>query len=180
MTEETQAGPPIWRAVWGWIWPIAIGCLVALAIMRWIVSFAVVPTGSMYPTIPNPCYILVDHLATEFSAPKRGEIVLFRFPDDPSRIFVKRIIGMPGDTITIHDNQVFVNNQPLSEPYLKQPTQGTFGPYQVPANHYFMLGDNRAVSEDSRYWVNKFVPESSIIGRADYVIWPFSKVGSLR
>lgn len=172
---DTEVQSSLWRSMWGWVWPIGVGVLVALAIMRWVVSFAVVPTGSMWPTIPNPCYILVDHLATEFSEPHRGEIVLFHFPDDPSRIFVKRIIGMPGDTITIHDNQVFVNNHPLSEPYLQQRTTGTFGPYNVPAGDYFMLGDNRIVSEDSRYWDHKYVPKSSIIGRADYVIWPFAK-----
>lgn len=176
---ETQAQQPLWRVVWGWIWPIVVGCLVALAIMRWIISFAVVPTGSMYPTIPNPCYILVDHLATEFSAPHRGEIVLFPFPDDPKKTFVKRIIGMPGETITIHNDQVFVNNKALTEPYLTQPTTGTFGPFHVPAGHYFMMGDNRSISEDSRYWVNKYVPLSGILGRADYVIFPFTKIAAL-
>lgn len=167
------------KTLWGWIWPIAVGCLLAFGIMRWVVGFAVVPTSSMYPTIPNPCYIVVNHLETEFSKPYRGEVVLFPFPDDRSRIFVKRIIGLPEETITIHDGSVYVDGKKLNEPYLTQPTEGTFGPYVVPKGCYFMLGDNRAVSEDSRYWQHKFVPEKDILGRADFVIWPIGKAGPI-
>lgn len=177
---ETEVRLPVWRTAWGWIWPIAVGCLVALGIMRWVVSFAVVPTSSMWPTIPNPCYIFVDHVATEVGSLHRGEVVLFHWPDDPSKIFVKRIIGLPGDTIDIHDNHVFVNGQVLNEPYLQQPTTGNFGPYHVPDGNYFMLGDNRSISDDSRWWIHHYVPQASIVGRADYVIWPFTKVKPIR
>ncbi|GMA51558.1 signal peptidase I [Alicyclobacillus contaminans] len=168
------------KGIWGWIWPIAIGCLVAKGIMTWVVSFAIVPTSSMYPTIPDPCYIFVNHLETEFAKPYRGEVVLFRFPDDPSEIYVKRIIGLPGDTITFKDGKVYVNGKLLNEPYITQPTvSGPQSSYHVPAGHYFMLGDNRNDSSDSRYWIHKYVPASSIIGRADYVIWPISKAGPI-
>jgi signal peptidase I len=167
---------PLWRTLWSWIWPIAIGWLVAAGIMRYVVSFAVVPTASMAPTIPNPCYILVDHAATETTTPYRGEVVLFPFPDDPSQIYVKRIVGMPGETVTIHGGHVYINNQELSEPYLHgHTTPGDWGPYQVPPGHYFMLGDNRSVSEDSRYWTHKYVAGDTIIGRADLVVWPMAK-----
>jgi signal peptidase I len=175
---ETQ-GNSFLKALWGWVWPIALGCLIAFGIMRWVVGFAVVPSSSMYPTIPNPCYILVNHLETEFGKPYRGEVVLFHPPDDPSRIFVKRIIGLPGETITIHDGKVFVDGKALNEPYLTQPTEGNFGPYHVPPNSYFMLGDNRSVSEDSRWWEHKYVPEKSIIGRAEFIVWPIGKAGPI-
>jgi signal peptidase I len=168
------------RAYWDWIWPIAIGFLIALGIRNWVVDFANVPSSSMYPTIPNPCYILDNHLATRFEGLYRGEVVLFHFPDDPKRIFVKRIIGLPGETVTIHDNHVYINNKPLKEPYLTVPTTGTWGPYVVPKDSYFMLGDNRPISDDSRWWIHKFVPRSSIIGRADFVIWPLNKIGKIR
>lgn len=190
MAENEQQGsqrpPSSLKVLWDWVWPIAVGVLVAEVIIRWVFSFAQVPTGSMYPTIPvnppqvpHPSYILVDHLATEFGKPYRGEVVLFPFPDDPTQIYVKRIIGMPGDTITIHNEHVYINGKVLAEPYLTTAngvTLGTFGPYHVPKNDYFMLGDNRNNSEDSRYWIHKFVPRSTIIGRADAVVWPLTKI----
>lgn len=167
------------RQIWDWVWPIAIGCLVAWVISRFVVGVAIVPTSSMYPTIPNPCYILDDHLATEIHAPYEGEVILFHWPDNPKKIFVKRLIGMPGDTITIHGGHVFRNGKQLNEPYLTAPTYGTFGPYHVPAGHYFMLGDNRRISDDSRYWKHPYVAKSAIVGRADLVIWPWKKAGQI-
>ncbi|SFU46554.1 signal peptidase I [Alicyclobacillus macrosporangiidus] len=169
---ETQAKRSVWKELWDWVWPIALGVLIALGIRHWVVDLNRVPSSSMRPTIMDPCLILTNHLATEFGQPYRGEVVVFHFPDDPSKIFVKRIIGMPGDTVTIHDGKVFVNNQPLKEPYLDQPTSGNWGPYHVPDGEYFMLGDNRTVSEDSRYWQNTYVPRSYIIGKAEFVLWP--------
>lgn len=165
------------RVVWDWLWPIILGCVVAYAIMRWIVSFALVPTESMAPNIPNPCYIVVDHLATEFHKPYEGEVVLFHYPDNTKEIFVKRIIGLPGDTVQIKQGKVYVNGKQLPESYLPGGlvTEGTWPTYHVPANSYFMLGDNRNVSADSRYWIHKYVPLSYIIGRADYVVWPLAK-----
>lgn len=189
MSEQEQIQPsksssPL-REIWDWVWPIAIGIAVAEVIIRWVFSFAQVPTGSMYPTIPvnppdvpSPAYILVDHLATEFGQPYRGEVVLFPFPDDPKQIFVKRIIGLPGDTVTIHGGHVYINGRMLKEPYLNTSwgqMTGSFGPYVVPKNDYFMLGDNRNDSADSRFWDHKFVPRSTIIGRADAVVWPLGK-----
>lgn len=181
MDNSHRRKPTTWKLIWDWIWPIAVGIVVAKAIMYWVVSVATVPTASMAPTIPNPCYILVDHVATEFSAPTRGEVVLFHFPDNPSQIFVKRVIGLPGDTVTIHSGHVYIDGKVLKEPYLPAGvvTQGDFGPYVVPAGHYFMMGDNRNNSDDSRYWVHKYVAQSAIVGRADLVVWPLTKAGSI-
>ena len=168
------------RTLWGWIWPILLGCLVAAAIMNWVVSFAIVPSQSMEPTIPDPCYILVDHIATEFHAPYEGEVVLFHFPDNPKEIYVKRVIGMPGDTVTVHSGHVYINGKELNEPYLHGLlTNGDWGPYVVPQGQYFMMGDNRNISYDSRYWKHTYVKRAAIIGRADYVLWPPGKVGSI-
>lgn len=180
--EQSQGGKPArWKLVWDWVWPVLIGVVVARAVMQFIVSVATVPTASMAPTIPNPCYILVNHVATETSAPTRGEVVLFHFPDNPSTIFVKRVIGLPGDTVTIHSGHVYINGARLNEPYLSPGlvTEGDLGPFHVPAGHYFMMGDNRNNSDDSRFWVNKYVAQSAIVGRADFVIWPVAKAGSI-
>ncbi|QQE78033.1 signal peptidase I [Alicyclobacillus sp. SO9] len=169
----------LWRGIWEWVWPVAIGAAVAGIISHWVIGVAYVPTDSMRPTIPNPCYIVDDHLATEFHAPYEGEVVIFHFPDNPKEIFVKRIIGMPGDTIMIKNGHVYRNGKVLYEPYLDVVTYGTYGPYHVPKGHYFMLGDNRNVSKDSRFWKHKYVARSAIIGRADMVIWPLSKLHTI-
>jgi signal peptidase I len=164
-----------WKTLWNWIWPIAIGILIAKAVTIWVFGFAYVPTSSMYPTINNPCRIFVDHVATEIQKPYEGEVVLFHWPDNPKEIFVKRIIGMPGDTIVVKNGHVYRNGKVLKEPYLHVVTKGNYGPYHVPAGHYFMMGDNRNVSDDSRDWIHKYVARSAIVGRADAVVWPLSK-----
>ncbi|QSO55184.1 signal peptidase I [Alicyclobacillus curvatus] len=172
MTAPRRSG---FRAVWSWIWPVAIGVLVAKALSMWVIGFAYVPSASMVPTIENPGRILLDHVATAVMPIYEGEVVVFHWPDDPSQIFVKRVIGLPGDTIVIHNGHVYRNGKLLNEPYLHGlVTEGTYGPYQVPANHYFMLGDNRNISDDSRMWVHKYVPRSYIIARADFQVTPLS------
>lgn len=192
--ENTSASRPpsksAWRWIWDWVWPIAIGVLIAELITHFVFTFAEVPSGSMYPTIPvnpyppagqtaRPAYIIIDKLATEFGKPYRGEVIVFPFPDNPKVDYVKRIIGMPGDTVYIHGGHVYINGKILNQPFLKTSwgdTSGTYGPYHVPPNSYFMLGDNRNDSEDSRFWIHKFVKRSTIIGRADMVVWPLNKI----
>jgi len=179
-SESNLNRPNPLRTLWEWVWPIIVGVGIAWCIQRWVVGFAEVPTASMAPTIPNPCYVLVDHVATELFPIHRGEVVLFPFPDDPKQIFVKRLIGMPGDTVEIHGGKVYINGKVLNEPYLKGLyTGGKWGPYHVPMGHYFMLGDNRNISEDSRYWHNTYVAANTIIGRADFVVWPIKKVSHI-
>jgi len=178
--DQEHKQPSLWRGIWDWVWPIALGAAVAWMISKWVVGIAYVPSESMRPNIPNPCRIIADHLATEFYAPYEGEVVLFHWPDNPSTIYVKRIIGMPGDTISIHNGKVYRNGKAMFEPYLDGiVTEGTYGPYKVPKGEYFMLGDNRNVSSDSRFWVHKYVPRSYIIARADMVIWPLDVAGRI-
>lgn len=154
---------------------MAIGIAVALSFQNWVATAAVVPTKSMNPTIPAPCYIFVNRLSTEFGQPYRGEVVLFHYPDNPKVIFVKRIIGMPGDTVKVTYNSVYINGKKLSEPYIHVPNVSGLGTYHVPPGHYFMMGDNRPISLDSRFWVHKYVARSAIVGQADWVLFPFNK-----
>lgn len=133
----------------------------------------------MYPAIPNPCYILVNKLATEIHGVQRGDVVVFHFPDDPAELYVKRVIGLPGDTVKVTNNAVYINGKKLNEPIITQPNLSGFGTYHVPAGHYFMMGDNRSVSEDSRFWTNKYVSRQAIVGEADFVLFPFSKMKSI-
>ena len=110
-----------------------------------------------------------------FSEPKQGDIVIFKYPDDENQNYIKRVIGLPGDTIEIVEGLVYVNGELLEEPYLWEEPRGSFGPYVVPEGHYFMLGDNRNNSRDSRYWNNKYVSDEQILGKAYWIYYPEMK-----
>jgi signal peptidase I len=110
-----------------------------------------------------------------FRAPRRGDVIVFRFPNQPDRDFIKRVIGNPGDQVEIRDGLVFINGKALDESYIPDRTQHDFGPQLVPDGEYFVLGDNRNNSYDSRSW--GFVPEANIIGRAWVTYWPFDSFG---
>jgi signal peptidase I len=113
-----------------------------------------------------------------FRGPQRGDVVVFRFPRDPHRDFIKRIIGVPGDTIEIANGAVMVNGGSLSEKYvLNDPARTDFERQVVPAGQYFVLGDNRNNSSDSRSW--GFVPEDNIIGQAMLSYWPLDQLGGV-
>ena len=102
-------------------------------------------------------------------------MVMFRNPEDVLVDFLKRIIGWTGETVEIISGKVYINGELLDEPYLSEEPTGDFGPYQVPEDSYFMLGDNRAVSKDSRYWHNTYVKKDKIIAKAFVMYWPSLK-----
>lgn len=133
-----------------------------------------VPTGSMANTIPKPSRIISSRIHFWFDDPERGDVVLFDPPFEEEYYYVKRVIGLPGETVTIRDGLVYINDstEPLDEPYLAETPRGDFGPYQVPEGCYFMLGDNRNHSNDSRYWNVKYVPRENIYAKALIVYWP--------
>jgi len=110
-----------------------------------------------------------------FRAPRRGDVVVFRFPDDPSRNFIKRIIGVPGDRVEIHEGTVYVNGEALPDSFTENPARYAYGPAVVPEGQYFVLGDNRNNSYDSHVW--GMVPAKNIIGVAWLTYWPLSKLG---
>ncbi|MGD0765110.1 MAG: signal peptidase I [Dehalococcoidia bacterium] len=110
-----------------------------------------------------------------FRAPRRGDVIVFRFPGGPSRDFIKRIIGEPGDIVQVRDGLVFINGKALDENYTSNRPQYDYGPQEVPPGQYFVLGDNRNNSFDSHSW--GMVPQENIIGRAWLSYWPFSEFG---
>jgi signal peptidase I len=155
-----------------------------------------IPTGGMEPTIRIGDHLLVvkwaygwhdpvlGRLISDAKQPKRGELLVFRFPEDRSRVFIKRCIGLPGETVEVRGTAVLVGGRPLSEPYvqfLEAPLpshlvgqadpRGSWGPQTVPADMYFVLGDNRDNSRDSRFW--GFVPQGDLLGRATVVYWSY-------
>ena len=112
-----------------------------------------------------------------FHAPRRGEVVIFKFPNNPERDFVKRVIGVPGDTVEIKSGSVIVNSIPLAEPYVTRRDTGNMGRITVPEHGYFVLGDNRNNSFDSHSW--GMLERSEVIGRAELVYWPLTRVGRI-
>jgi len=154
------------KEILSWIMVFVIAIVLALFINRFVIYRVSSPTGSMENTFMIDDKVYIFRLAYLFSEPKRGDIVVFEAPDKPEEDYIKRIIGLPGETIEGIDGVVYINGEPLKEDYLKEPMIGSFGPYVVPEGHYFMMGDNRNQSYDSRMWTNKFVARDKIRGKA--------------
>lgn len=156
----------------------AIALAVGLFINRFIISSIHVPTGSMIPTIQINDRLFGNRLAYINSEPERGDIVVFPWPDNEEETYIKRIIGLPGETINIIDGKVYINDseEPLEEPYLKETPYGSFGPYVVPEGCYFVMGDNRNFSKDSRYWQNPYVEGDKIQSKAICVYFPNPRI----
>lgn len=163
-----------------WVKAITLALVLALTVRTYIFEPMIVPTGSMIHTIEINDKIFVNKYIYRFQPLKPGDIVVFKAPDEPGSTFVKRLIGVGGDVIEIKDSVLYVNNNPVDEPYLKEPMIGDYGPYKVPEGHYFMMGDNRNNSRDARSWTNKYVSRNKIVGKATYRIWPLNRAGALK
>ncbi len=160
--------------LWHIIAPILIGLCVFFAIRLVAQSFVVVDI-SMEPNLHDGQFLLVSKTAYWFGSPQRGDIIVFHLPDNPSRIFVKRVIGLPTQTVEIQNGQVFINGDLIQEPEAIRRDNSNYGPKFIPPGQYFVLGDNRHLSSDSRSWGT--VPEGNIIGKAWLSIWPLSEWG---
>ncbi len=129
---------------------------------------------SMEPTLIPGEFLIVNKLAYRFGEMQRGDVVVFYYPRDPSQRYIKRIIGLPGDEVTVSGGRVFINGEPLNEPYLNAPPT-YMGTWQVPPDGIFVLGDNRNRSADSHVW--GMVPLDYVIGKAIFVYWPLNRFG---
>jgi signal peptidase I len=124
---------------------------------------------SMIPTLQNGEYILVNKLAYQIGQPNRGDIIVFRLPGDESQDLIKRVIGLPGDTVRVSDGIVTINGEKLEEPYIAQ-NPVYFGEWTVPEGNLFVLGDNRNDSRDSHQW--GLLPLDNVIGKSVLIYWP--------
>lgn len=129
---------------------------------------------SMLPNLHNGEYILVNKVDYAVTSPQRGDIVVFRAvpAGEPNKDFVKRVIGLPGETVAVRNNTVYINGKALTEPYHHLPSNYSFGPKKVPAGSYFVLGDHRGDSDDSHMWTSTWLPRKDIIGKAMVSYWP--------
>lgn len=147
------------------------------AIRHFVTRAYTVPASSMRPTLEAGDYFLADKTAYRRGDPRRGDIIVFAYPPDPRRTFVKRVVALPGERVLLRGRQVFVNGSPIVEPYLPPATMPSpvcayaYGCLEilVPADSYFVLGDNRENSQDSRFW--GFIPRRTIFGRAAVIYW---------
>jgi signal peptidase I len=176
--EEQEITRPIRRRpAWvGFLWEIVQTLLMAI-ILYFLIDTVVgrvrVENISMQPTLHEGEFILVNKLAYRLGNFHRGDIVVFHYPRDPAEDFIKRVIGLPGDTVVIENGQVMVNGQVLDEPYIKAPPQYT-NTWQVPEGQVFVLGDNRNQSSDSHSW--GFVPRANFVGKALVIYWPLQEL----
>ena len=179
---------------------ICIAVILALFVRTFVVQAFKIPTGSMEKNLLIGDHLLVnkfvfaptmsslERMLLPIDPVRRGDILVFKYPQDPERDFIKRVIGLPGETLEVRNKKVFINGKPLNEPYVRflfPPVErapgdvnfdlsekSDYGPVTVPERHYFMMGDNRDNSEDSRYW--GFMPVDYIKGKALFVYFSFA------
>ena len=162
-----------------WIISILIAVVLAFFIRYFIVELYMVEGPSMRPTLVNSERLVVNKFIYRFKTPERGDILIFRYPRDPSRDFIKRVIAIPGDSIEIKDGRVYLNGQLQNETYILDKTRGSYGLATVPPGTVFVMGDNRNNSEDSRFKDVGFVPYELIKGKAVVIFWPLDHIKTL-
>lgn len=157
---------------------VVFAFVLSILLNKFVITTSTVISGSMENTIMTGDKIIANRLSYLFNEPKRFDIIVFHFPDNEEDIYLKRIIGLPGDKIEIKDGKVFINDsiEPLAEDYLHEEMKGSFGPYNVPEDSYFLLGDNRNSSTDSREWENTYLKKDKIIGKAFLRYYPIIKI----
>lgn len=175
-----EAAKPWWyetieTVVWAFV--------LAMIIRTFVIQAFWIPSGSMIPTLEVGDRVLVAKFWTYFAKPERGSLYVFIYPVDRERDFVKRVIAIPGDVVDIRNGVVYINGQPTDEPYVKNHDRYTMRPsnlfpevpFTVPENRYFMLGDNRSNSQDSRFW--GYVSIEDMRGPVFFRYWPLNRIG---
>jgi len=177
--EETQTEQPRENALSSFIKELPLLIIIAFAVAWIIKSFIVqpffIPSGSMEPTFIRGDHVLVNKFIYRFTGPKRGDIIVFKYPLDPSKDYIKRIAAFEGETIEIKNNVVHINGKEHRETYSTSPAPiSDYGPYKVEKGKIFVLGDNRNNSADSRSWGT--LPVNNIIGKSFVVYWPPNRI----
>jgi signal peptidase I len=183
---------------------LVVAVILALFVRTFGFQAFKIPTGSMEPNLLVGDHLLVnkfifgpslnraERAVLPMRPVERGEVLVFKFPEEPDRDFIKRVIGLPGETLELRNQTIYINGAPLVEPYAHYqlpPTPGgangedgdvrrKYGPVTIPEGHYFMMGDNRDDSQDSRYW--GFMPATYIKGRALFIYWSFGAPNGTR
>ncbi len=154
-----------------------VAAVIVIPIRLFVAQPFIVSGASMDPTFRNSQYLIVDELSYRFGAPARGDVIIFRYPKNPKEFFIKRIIGLPGETVKVVSGKIEIiktdgSTSTLSEPYVVNLGNGGDATYTIPKDNYFVLGDNRPESSDSRTW--GLLPKSNIVGRAFIRLLPIN------
>lgn len=160
---------------------IIIAGVLAFFIITFVVQSFVVEGHSMYPTLQQGERLFVNKFIYRFQLPKHGDIVVFAPKGEPHRKYIKRVIGLPGDTVLVNADGVYINNKKLDEPYINELAYSGFGLYTVPAKHLFVMGDNRNHSTDSRDSERVgYVSLKSVSGKAFWIYWPLNRIRTVK
>lgn len=173
--DEDPAHKDIRRDIVDYALIFITAAVLALLISRFGIMIGYIESASMEPAMMVGDYFAGNKFSYLFSDPERGDIVIFENPVNPDKEpYIKRVIGLPGETVTIKDNCIFINDstEPLFEPYVLQPMKTIDAVYTVPEGCYFLLGDNRNRSTDSRFWENPYVERDKIFAKAAFTFWP--------
>lgn len=177
--------PPTWRTgVVETLDASIFAAVLSLVIITFVVQAFYIPSGSMEPTLQVGDRILVGKLSYRVGAIHRGDVIVFHYPLNPGKDFVKRVVGLGGERVELKDGVVLINGRPISELYPTALAGGdrsctsNYGPQVVPAGNLFVLGDNRCNSEDSRFF--GYVPVPNVIGKAMFIYWPIPRLGLVR
>ena len=176
LPPEPNAGEPKGRPAWVTFLTETLQTIVLAVVLYFLIDSVIarvrVENISMLPTLQAGDFILVNKLALKLNDVHRGDIVVFHFPQDPKEDYIKRVIGVPGDTVSIQNGRVMVNNHTLTEPYISAAPSYS-GSWTVPEDRLFVLGDNRNQSSDSHSW--GFVPMENLVGKALVIYWPLEQ-----
>lgn len=161
---------------------VAMAFVLSFGIRTFVAEARYIPSSSMEPTLQINDRLIIEKMTYRFDDPKRGDVIVFNATDalkaqNFNEAFIKRIIGLPGDTVEVKRGEVRVNGKLLREIYIKEKPNYNYGPVTVPEGNYLVLGDNRNNSYDSHYW--GFVPKDKIIGRAFVRFWPPQRMGGI-
>lgn len=156
---------------------ILLAFIIVVVSQLFVFQLFKIPSPSMEPNLLVGDHVFVSKLSYLTQDPQRGEILVFRYPEDPRNFFIKRVIGLGGETLEVKNNQVYINGNLIEEPYLPAQVYPDFGPVKIPPDQYFMMGDNRDGSYDSRKW--GFLDADLIIGKAQVRYWPLLRIGKI-
>lgn len=178
MTGKKKAPEKTWKQeLWEWVKSLLIAFVLAMFIRHFFFQAFKIPSSSMEPTLQVGDHLIANKIGYRFREPRRGEVVIFRFPDHRvRREFVKRLVGLPGEKVLISGGRIYIDGEPVTEPRLTDRYYHKYneaGEILVPEGQYFLLGDNSSNSYDSRHW--GFVPESDLRGEALLIYWPPSR-----
>jgi len=172
--------------LWEWVESLLIALVLALLIRTFVVQAFKIPTGSMRPTLLEGDRLLVNKFIYKFKDPERGDIIVFTFPQDRKKDYIKRLIAKGGESVEIKNGNIYINGEIVEEPFIvrsntyynKEPYGGINEKIEVPEDSFYVLGDNSSSSKDSRYW--GFVSKKDVIGKALFVYWPPRRMRALK